>query len=93
MGTPDEQRWPGVSNLPDYKETFPRWEINGFYNGVTRFLTSIDLLLHVVAIDRWHPRNLAELVPSLDPAGVDLLRRMLVYLPQVCPQLLLCDFC
>ncbi|GLV43703.1 Cyclin-dependent kinase 2 [Carabus blaptoides fortunei] len=26
MGTPDDERWPGVSNLPDYKAIFPRWE-------------------------------------------------------------------
>lgn len=25
LGTPDEQRWPGVSALPDYMETFPKW--------------------------------------------------------------------
>lgn len=25
MGTPDEDCWPGVSQLPDYKPTFPRW--------------------------------------------------------------------
>jgi cyclin-dependent kinase 2 len=26
LGTPDEDMWPGVSNLPDYKSMFPRWE-------------------------------------------------------------------
>lgn len=25
MGTPDENTWPGVTSLPDYKDTFPRW--------------------------------------------------------------------
>ncbi|KAL3837227.1 hypothetical protein ACJMK2_022597 [Sinanodonta woodiana] len=25
LGTPDETLWPGVSQLPDYKSTFPRW--------------------------------------------------------------------
>lgn len=25
MGTPNEQIWPGVSQLADYKETFPQW--------------------------------------------------------------------
>eukprot|EP00039_Didymoeca_costata_P015014 m.248826 g.248826 ORF g.248826 m.248826 type:complete len:300 (+) comp16137_c0_seq1:102-1001(+) len=25
LGTPNEQVWPGVSALPDYKDTFPRW--------------------------------------------------------------------
>jgi len=26
LGTPDESTWPGVSNLPDYKPVFPRWD-------------------------------------------------------------------
>jgi cyclin-dependent kinase 2 len=26
LGTPHEDVWPGVSNLPDYKSRFPRWE-------------------------------------------------------------------
>jgi serine/threonine protein kinase len=25
LGTPDDQIWPGVSQLPDYKTTFPQW--------------------------------------------------------------------
>jgi cyclin-dependent kinase len=25
LGTPTEETWPGVSTLPDYKPTFPRW--------------------------------------------------------------------
>jgi serine/threonine protein kinase len=25
LGTPTEETWPGVSSLPDYKPTFPRW--------------------------------------------------------------------
>ena len=25
MGTPDEKLWPGVTQLPDYKTSFPRW--------------------------------------------------------------------
>lgn len=25
LGTPNEQNWPGVANLPDYKSTFPKW--------------------------------------------------------------------
>ena len=24
-GTPDEAMWPGVTQLPDYKNTFPKW--------------------------------------------------------------------
>lgn len=25
LGTPDESVWPGVSQLPDYKSSFPKW--------------------------------------------------------------------
>lgn len=25
LGTPDEEIWPGVGKLPDYKSTFPKW--------------------------------------------------------------------
>jgi len=25
LGTPNEETWPGVTQLPDYKDTFPRW--------------------------------------------------------------------
>ena len=27
LGTPDEDIWPGVSNLPDYKSSFPKWPV------------------------------------------------------------------
>ncbi|XP_054286809.1 cyclin-dependent kinase 2-like [Macrosteles quadrilineatus] len=30
LGTPDEQIWPGVTKLPDYKPVFPRWERQDF---------------------------------------------------------------
>lgn len=53
MGTPDEHCWPGVRELPDWKETFPKWR----------------------------PRPLQEIAPTLDPLGLDLLSRMLVYDP------------
>ena len=26
LGTPDNKTWPGVSKLPDYKSTFPKWK-------------------------------------------------------------------
>ena len=46
LGTPNEDSWPGVKQLPDYKPTFPQWS----------------------------PQNLAEQVPYLDAAGIDLLK-------------------
>ena len=27
LGTPDERLWPGVSDLPDYKNSFPKWPV------------------------------------------------------------------
>ncbi|KAK3875159.1 hypothetical protein Pcinc_019951 [Petrolisthes cinctipes] len=28
LGTPGEEDWPGVTQLPDYKSTFPRWQVD-----------------------------------------------------------------
>ncbi|NXY85823.1 CDK2 kinase, partial [Alcedo cyanopectus] len=25
LGTPDEAAWPGVTSMPDYKPSFPKW--------------------------------------------------------------------
>merc|ERR1719450_664577 len=32
LGTPTEQIWPGVSELPDFKVTFPKWPPRGWPN-------------------------------------------------------------
>jgi cyclin-dependent kinase len=26
LGTPSEEEWPGVTTLPDFKSSFPKWE-------------------------------------------------------------------
>jgi len=26
MGTPNEDTWPGVTSLPDFKSAFPKWQ-------------------------------------------------------------------
>ena len=51
LGTPDERSWPGVSKLPDYKSSFPKWQAKSLGHLVTRLdhdgvdiLTVIDLL-------------------------------------------------
>ncbi|KAL5199479.1 hypothetical protein ABZP36_020682 [Zizania latifolia] len=49
MGTPNEETWPGVASLPDYKTAFPKWP----------------------------PVDLATVVPTLEPLGLDLLSKML----------------
>lgn len=32
LGTPTEAMWPGVSELPDFKLTFPKWQAKGWAN-------------------------------------------------------------
>jgi len=51
LGTPNEEVWPNVSTLPDYKPSFPQW-------------SGLDL---------------GRIVTTLDEAGMDLLKRSLVY--------------
>ena len=53
LGTPNETMWPGVGDLPDYKDTFPKWR----------------------------PQPLQQAIPTLEPAGINLLQRMLTYCP------------
>ncbi|KAG7442701.1 Pkinase-domain-containing protein [Guyanagaster necrorhizus] len=38
LGTPNEDMWPGVSNLPDYKATFPRWGVQD----ISRLVPDLD---------------------------------------------------
>jgi len=54
LGTPSEETWSGVTELPEWKNDFPKFE----------------------------PHQLNEIVPTLDPVGIDLLARMLQYDPQ-----------
>ncbi|CAK9198605.1 unnamed protein product [Sphagnum troendelagicum] len=53
LGTPNDETWPGVTSLPDFKSAFPKWP----------------------------PKNLASIVPGLEPAGVDLLSKTLILEP------------
>ncbi|CAM6094134.1 unnamed protein product [Calypogeia fissa] len=53
LGTPNEETWPGVTSLPDFKSAFPKWPA----------------------------KNLSTVVPGLEPAGIDLLARMLTLEP------------
>jgi len=38
LGTPNEEVWPGVSGLPDYKPTFPQWS----RQDITRVVPTLD---------------------------------------------------
>ncbi|PWZ28312.1 Cyclin-dependent kinase 1 [Zea mays] len=53
LGTPNEQSWPGVTSLPDFKSAFPKCQ----------------------------SQDLSAVVPNLEPAGLDLLSKMLRYEP------------
>ncbi|KAJ3209434.1 Cyclin-dependent kinase catalytic subunit [Dinochytrium kinnereticum] len=47
LGTPSEECWEGVSSLPDYKTSFPRWNAQPLSTAVPRFASdkaAIDLL-------------------------------------------------
>ncbi|KAG9312751.1 hypothetical protein JVU11DRAFT_7185 [Chiua virens] len=52
MGTPNEQIWPGISQLPDYKETFPQWTRQELRNIVPNLdEMGIDLLSRTLTYD------------------------------------------
>jgi serine/threonine protein kinase len=53
LGTPTEEVFPGVTLLPAFSTTFPKWR----------------------------PKNLADILRGIDPAGVDLVQQMLKYDP------------
>ena len=38
LGTPNEETWPSVSSLPDYKPTFPQWS----RQDVARIVSTLD---------------------------------------------------
>ena len=46
LGTPTNETWSGVEDLPEYKSAFPKWK----------------------------PKDVANLLPNLEPAGIDLLK-------------------
>ncbi|XP_037283823.2 cyclin-dependent kinase 2 [Rhipicephalus microplus] len=52
LGTPDESSWPGVTNLPDYKATFPRWEPQSLANVINGLdPDGEDLILQLLVTD------------------------------------------
>ena len=71
LGTPNEQSWPGVSALPDYKPSFPNWVAKELKSAVPNLE---PLGLDLLTVSAWsHARS-----PSLI-RGV--LQKMLVYEP------------
>lgn len=52
LGTPDEETWPGVKSLPDYKSTFPKWhavDLKGAVKGLDDI--GLDLLAQTLIYD------------------------------------------
>lgn len=55
LGTPDEDVWPGVKSLPDYKPTFPQWHavpLKGTIKGLDD--AGLDLLAQTLIYDPAH---------------------------------------
>ncbi|KAI8608357.1 kinase-like domain-containing protein [Chytriomyces sp. MP71] len=52
LGTPNEDMWPGISGLPDYKPTFPQWNAKPLSEVVPGLDTDgLDLLAQLLAYD------------------------------------------
>lgn len=54
LGTPTEQMWPGVTSLPDYKSSFPKWPANKVARVVPSMAKdphAVDLLTQMLHYD------------------------------------------
>lgn len=51
LGTPNEQVWPGVSQLPDFQETFPVWQPKRIADVVQADELALDLLSRMLVYD------------------------------------------
>lgn len=77
MGTPNEDTWPGVTSLPDYKSAFPKWPPKVIYFSL--FLLDFPVQISGFSLCKvlnWIPSYLQDLgviVPNVDGAGFDLL--------------------
>ena len=51
LGTPNENSWPGVSKLKDYKKTFPNWNPSNYTAGLQLEGSGVDLLRKMLVFD------------------------------------------
>merc|ERR1719410_982725 len=55
LGTPTTEQWPGVSDLPDFKASFPKWQAKGWENirntKAQLGPTGVDLLERLMVYD------------------------------------------
>jgi len=55
LGTPNEESWPGVSQLPDYKPTFPKWAAQSLPRHIPQLdAAGFDLLHSTLIYDPAH---------------------------------------
>ena len=72
LGTPNEDVWPGVTSLPDYKPSFPQWQPKQLEDEVANLDdVSNDLLAvseHVLALATWLLMPIFQKMLYYDPA-------------------------
>jgi len=65
LGTPTESTWPGVSQLPDFKDTFPQWQKKVLESAPA---ACVQRSSAAPRVQEW-----VTIVPTLDNTGLDLL--------------------
>lgn len=52
LGTPNEESWPGVRQLPEYKDVFPQWRARQLHEVVPQLCDDgIDLLARMLTYE------------------------------------------
>lgn len=81
LGTPNEETWPSVSSLPDYKPTFPQWS----RQDITRIVSTLDEA-GIDMLKVWELSNPSYLIL------INLLSLSSVPLPMILPNVFLVGF-
>lgn len=56
MGTPTDETWQGIDDLPDFKATFPQWRVDDPKENLKKMCinmdeTAVELLYHMVQLE------------------------------------------
>lgn len=71
LGTPDEESWPGVTSLPDYKSSFPQWSGTPLVECIRNMdADALDLLASMLVFDPAH--RMSGESPHARPSGRDM---------------------
>ena len=71
LGTPNDEIWPGVSTLPDYKPSFPKWNAVDLERAVpTLDAQGIDLLAVSTAAYCFHKPTTKTVLSFLANLGI-----------------------